>query len=183
MRYTSKSHAGQLEKMGMNMPSTGSSRRRQRWQNIPAATVSIVSPPACGSAATRPSLSRTCCRHRSWSCRSRILGVWFSDKTGNRSLPGKAVREVIAAALAAHFLEIADSSQTWPCDLAGAQFAHFRIPTTLPLPLRDELKANPNVVAASAKLEGSGDPDRLQAGFSITISARTAPISGWKSGA
>jgi hypothetical protein len=56
--------------------------------------------------------------------------------------------------LAAHFLEVADSSQTWPCDLAGAQFAHFRLPATPP-PLPPPPPPPLNVVIASAKLEGS----------------------------
>lgn len=98
---------------------------------------------------------------------SVLPGAWSGDKASALSLlmqlsssmaqtlPWKAVRDVIASALAAHFLEIADSSQTWPCDLAGAQFAHFRLPTTPPPPPPEEPKVNPNVVMASAKLEGS----------------------------
>jgi hypothetical protein len=98
---------------------------------------------------------------------SVLPGAWSGDKASALSLlmqlsssmaqtlPWKAVRDVIASALAAHFLEIADSSQTWPCDLAGAQFAHFRIPTTPPPNLPEEPKLNPNVVMVSTKLEGS----------------------------
>jgi hypothetical protein len=49
----------------------------------------------------------------------------LSVKTG-KTLPWKTVRDVIASALQARFLELLPDSQPWPCDLASAQFVRFK---------------------------------------------------------
>ncbi len=99
--------------------------------------------------------------------------AWSGDKASGLSLltqlssssslnlPWKAVSDAISAALKAHFLEIADSSQTWPCNLAGSQFAHFRLPTTAttPIPRPEQPPTNPNIVRARAQLEGAAIQD------------------------
>jgi hypothetical protein len=44
-----------------------------------------------------------------------------------KTLPWKTVRDSINAALQARFLEVAEASQAWPCDLPSAQFAKFKV--------------------------------------------------------
>lgn len=44
----------------------------------------------------------------------------------NRTLPWKTVRDVINGALQARFLELAEGSHEWPCDLSSAQFVKFK---------------------------------------------------------
>lgn len=46
---------------------------------------------------------------------------------GGKTLPWKTVRDVIASALQARFLELLPESQQWPCDLASAQFVKFKV--------------------------------------------------------
>lgn len=77
------------------------------------------------------------------------------SKASPMPLPWKTVRDAIGAALNAHFLEIADSSQTWPCQLAAAQFVHFKLPSTSPLPKADQPEIRPNTFMAEATLEGA----------------------------
>lgn len=50
-----------------------------------------------------------------------------------KALPWKTVRDVITAAVNARFLELAEGSQTWPCDFPSAQFAKFK-QSSQPLP-------------------------------------------------
>jgi hypothetical protein len=101
-----------------------------------------------------------------------LPAAWSGDKasglsiltqlssTSSQPLPWKLVSDAISAALKAHFLEIADSSQTWPCDLAAAQFAHFRLPQTPPPPQSPEPPdANPHIVHARAELNGAAIQD------------------------
>lgn len=101
-----------------------------------------------------------------------LPAAWSGDKasglsiltqlssTSSQPLPWKLVSDAISAALKAHFLEIADSSQTWPCDLAAAQFAHFRLPQTPPsAPFSEQPVANPHVVHARAELNGAAIQD------------------------
>ena len=44
------------------------------------------------------------------------------------TLPWPVVREAIGAALRARWIELADGSAAWPCDLAGAQHVVLRVP-------------------------------------------------------
>lgn len=53
------------------------------------------------------------------------IATALSIKAG-KTLPWKTVRDVISAALQARFLELADGSQSWPCDFPSAQFAKFK---------------------------------------------------------
>jgi len=50
----------------------------------------------------------------------------LSVKMG-KTLPWKTVRDSINAALQARFLEVAEGSQAWPCDLPSAQFVKFKV--------------------------------------------------------
>jgi hypothetical protein len=53
------------------------------------------------------------------------IATALSVKAG-KTLPWKAVRDVIASALQARFLELGHDSCTWPCDFPNAQFAKFK---------------------------------------------------------
>jgi len=46
-----------------------------------------------------------------------------------KTLPWKTVRDVVSAALQARFVEVAQGSQTWPCEFPSAQFARFNVTT------------------------------------------------------
>ena len=54
------------------------------------------------------------------------IATALSAKVG-KTLPWKTVKDVIASALQARFLEILPESQPWPCDLATAQFVKFKV--------------------------------------------------------
>ena len=49
----------------------------------------------------------------------------LSQQAG-KTLPWKTVREVIYSAVNANFLQVAEDSQPWPCDIAGAQFVKLK---------------------------------------------------------
>ncbi|MFI5368816.1 MAG: hypothetical protein ACHQ1F_07360, partial [Spirochaetia bacterium] len=46
-------------------------------------------------------------------------------------------------------------SQTWPCELSAAQFAHFKLPAVPPTIKPDQPESRPNILAAAATLEGA----------------------------
>jgi hypothetical protein len=54
------------------------------------------------------------------------IATALSVKIG-KTLPWKTVRDAINGALQARFLELAEGSQTWPCEFPSAQFAKFRV--------------------------------------------------------
>jgi hypothetical protein len=54
------------------------------------------------------------------------IATALSVKAG-KTLPWKTVRDSINAALQARFLEVAEGSQAWPCDLPSAQFVKFKV--------------------------------------------------------
>jgi hypothetical protein len=55
-----------------------------------------------------------------------------------KPLPWYTISRVINGAVQGHFLERTSDSGPWPCDIAGAQAAHFRMPETAPiLPVTD----------------------------------------------
>ncbi|MBI4679539.1 MAG: hypothetical protein HY748_18355 [Elusimicrobia bacterium] len=54
------------------------------------------------------------------------IATGLSAKFG-KNLPWKTVKDVIASALQARFIEILPESQPWPCDLASAQFVKFKV--------------------------------------------------------
>ena len=54
------------------------------------------------------------------------IATALSVKVG-KTLPWKTVRDSINAALQARFLEVAEGSQAWPCDLPSAQFVKFKV--------------------------------------------------------
>ncbi|MEK7288076.1 MAG: hypothetical protein AAB091_05910, partial [Elusimicrobiota bacterium] len=54
------------------------------------------------------------------------ISTALSVKVG-KTLPWKTVRGVISSALQARFLELTPDSKIWPCDLAVAQFAKFKV--------------------------------------------------------
>lgn len=48
---------------------------------------------------------------------------------GGKTLPWKAVRDVIGAALHARFVELAEGSLSWPCDFPSARFVKLKVST------------------------------------------------------
>lgn len=54
------------------------------------------------------------------------IATALSVKVG-KTLPWKTVRDSINAALQARFLEVAEGSHAWPCDLPSAQFVKFKV--------------------------------------------------------
>lgn len=54
------------------------------------------------------------------------IATSLSVKVG-KTLPWKSVKDAINGALLARFLQVAEDSQVWPCDLSGAQFVKFKV--------------------------------------------------------
>jgi len=82
------------------------------------------------------------------------IAAALSQKNG-RTLPWKTVKDAIAGALQARFIERAEDSGSWPCDLANARAVRIRVATT-PTGAGDERPPpKPHVLTASAEFEPS----------------------------
>ena len=80
------------------------------------------------------------------------IATGLSIKVG-KTLPWKTTKDVISAALQARFLQLAEGSQSWPCDFPSAQFVKFRVSEAPPkYPLGPELG---KVLSADAELQPS----------------------------
>lgn len=85
------------------------------------------------------------------------IATCLSAKLG-KNLPWKTVKDVIASALQARFIEILPESQPWPCDLASAQFVKFKVAAGTgtgvgPGEPGGGTRGETKVLAASAELE------------------------------
>ncbi|MCF6159587.1 MAG: ATP-binding protein [wastewater metagenome] len=83
------------------------------------------------------------------ACSGLSIATALSQKIG-KNLPWKTVKDVISAALQAHFLEVAEESEPWPCDFPSAKFAVFKQTTggSIPKPI-----PRSNTLVASTELE------------------------------
>ncbi|UJS18028.1 MAG: hypothetical protein L3J17_02960 [Candidatus Jettenia sp.] len=82
------------------------------------------------------------------------IATALSQKIG-KNLPWKTVKDVISAALQAHFLEVAEESDPWPCDFPSAKFAVFKQTSGAPIP---KPTPRPNILVADTEL----DPAQIQ---------------------
>ena len=57
------------------------------------------------------------------------IATALSVKAG-KTLPWKTIKDVLSGALQARFIELDGSSQGWPCEFPGAQFAKFKVAAT-----------------------------------------------------